>query len=122
MNRLCYVNGAGGLPTTETRFGERLFAVNLVKTMEVGTTVTSEAAMVLVYGRKSGKSGLVFFRTRPFPLGMEGGSTFGKMFGAARRCCVLFIPPFLIWLRIKRPRSWTCGIAAGGKGAGLRPS
>ena len=83
--------------------------------------VTLEAAMRLVYGRKSRKGDLVFFRTRPSPLGMEGGSTFEKMFGAARRRCVLFIPPYLIWLRIKRPRSRTCGIAAGGEGAGLRP-
>ena len=110
------------MPRTKTHFGERLSAVNLVKTMEVGTPVTSEAAMELVYGSKSGKSGLVFFRTRPSPLGMEEGSTFGKMFGTARRRCVLFIPPFLIWIRIKRPRSRTCGIAAGGKGVGLRPS
>ena len=86
------------MPTTKTRFGERLSAVNSVKTMEVGTPMTSEAAMVLVYGRKSRNSGLAFFRRRPSPLGMEEGSTFGKMFGAARRRCVIFIHPFLIWL------------------------
>ena len=60
--------------------------------------MTSKVAMRLAYGRKLGKSGLVFSKTRSFPEGMEGRSTSGKMFGVERRCCVLVIPPFLIWL------------------------
>ena len=56
------------MPTTETRFGERLSVVNSVKTMEVGTPVTSEAALGLVYGRKSGK-GPSFFQNAAFFLG-----------------------------------------------------
>ena len=66
--------------------------------MEVGIPVTSEVVMGLIYGRKLGKNGLVFLRTRSFPLGIEGGSNSGKMFGAERRRCVLFTPPFSIWL------------------------
>ena len=83
---------------TETPFGERSFAINLARLMEVGIPVTSEVVMGLAYGRKLGKSGLVFLRTRSFPLGMEGGSNSGKMFGVERRHCVLFTPPFSIWL------------------------
>ena len=57
------------MPTTENRFGERLFAVNLARLMEVGTPMISEVVMGLVYGRKLGKSGLAFLRTRSFSLG-----------------------------------------------------
>ena len=84
------------MPTTEIRFGERLFSVNLARLMEVGIPVTLEVVMGLVYGWKLGKSDLVFLRTRSFPSGMEGGSNSGKMFGAKRRCCVLLTPPFSI--------------------------
>ena len=83
---------------TEIHFGERLFAVNLARLMEVGIPVTSEVVMGLVYERKLGKSGIVFLKTRSFPLGMEGRSNSGKMFGVEMRLCVLFTPPFSIWL------------------------
>ena len=86
------------MPTTEIHFRERLFVVNLASLMVVGIPVTLEVAMGLAYGRKLGKSDLVFFRTRSFPQGTEGGSTSGKMFDAERRRCVLVIHPFLIWL------------------------
>ena len=62
-------------------YGGRLFAVNLVSPLGVGTPVTLEVAMGLVYGRKSEKNGLFFSRTRPLFLGMEGGSISGAMFG-----------------------------------------
>ena len=52
---------------TEIRFGERLFVVNLARLMEAGIPVTSEVVMGIVYGRKVGKSGLVFLRTRSYP-------------------------------------------------------
>ena len=86
------------MPTTEIRFGERLFVVNLARLMVAGIPVTLEVAMGLAYGRKLGKNGLVFSKTWSFPLGTEGGSTSGKMFGVKRRRCVLVIPPFLIRL------------------------
>ena len=50
-----------------TLFRERLYAVNLARLLEDGTPVISEAVMGLVYGRKLGKSGLSFFRTRSSP-------------------------------------------------------
>ena len=81
-----------------TRFGGRLSTVNLVSLLVAGIPMISEAVKGLVYGRRSGKSGLVFSRTRSLPLGMEEGSTSGKMFGVERRRCVLGIPPFLILL------------------------
>ena len=59
------------MPTTETRLGERLSAVNSVKTMEVGTPMTSEAAMVLVYGRISRHSGLAFLEGGLLPWGWK---------------------------------------------------
>ena len=78
---------------TETRFGERLFAVNLARLMEVGTPVISEVVMGLVYGRKLRKSGLAFQYT-VFSLGMEGGSTSEKML-LQRGGVVFFLPlPF----------------------------
>ena len=86
------------MPTIEIRFGERLYVVNLARLMEVGIPVTSKVIMGLVNETKLGKSGLVFLRTRSFPLGMEGGSNSGKMFGAERMRCVLFTPRFSIWL------------------------
>ena len=86
------------MPTIELRFGETLFVVNLARLMEVGILVTLEVIMGLVYGKKLGKSGLVFLRMRSFPLGMEEGSNSGKIFGTERRCCILFTPPFSIWL------------------------
>ena len=50
-----------------TRFGGRLYVVNLVNHLEAGIPAISEAAMGLVYGRRSGKSGPVFSRTRSLP-------------------------------------------------------
>ena len=50
-----------------TLSGERSCAVNLARLMEDGTPVISEAVLGLVYGRKLGKSGLSFFRTRSSP-------------------------------------------------------
>ena len=82
------------MPTKGTRFGGRLFAVNLVSLLVAGIPVISEAVMGLVYGRISRKSGPVFSRTRSLPLGMEEGSTSRRMFGVERRRCVLGIPPF----------------------------
>ena len=41
--------------------------------------------MRLAYGRKLEKSGSVSSRMRSLPLGIEGGSTSGMMFGAVRR-------------------------------------
>ena len=54
--------------------------------------------MGLVYGRKLGKNDPVFSKMRSFPLGMVGGSIFGKMFGVVRRPCVPDIHLFSIWL------------------------
>ena len=50
-----------------TRFGGRLFAVNLVNHLEAVIPAISEAVMELVYGRRSGKSGPIFSRTRSSP-------------------------------------------------------
>ena len=86
------------MPTKGTRFGGRLFAVNLASLLVAGILVISEAIMGLVYGRISGKSGPVFSRTRSLPLRTEEGTMSGRMFGVERRRCVLGIPPFLIWL------------------------
>ena len=49
---------------TEIRFREKLFAVNLGSLLMAGIPATSEADMRLAYGRKLGKSGLVFSKTR----------------------------------------------------------
>ena len=84
------------MPTKGTRFGGRLFAVNLASLLVAGIPVISEAVMGLVYGRISGKSGPVFSRTRFLPSGMDEGSTSERMFGVERRRCVLGIPSFLI--------------------------
>ena len=62
-------------------YGERLSAVNLGSPLGAGTPVISEVDTVLVYGRKSEKNGLLFSRTRPLFLGMEGGSISGVMLG-----------------------------------------
>ena len=53
---------------TEIRFGERLFAVNLVSLMVAGIPVTSEADMGLAYGRKLGEWPS-FFQNEVFSLG-----------------------------------------------------
>ena len=79
-----------------TRFGGRLFAVNLASLAVAGIPVISEAVMGLVYGRISGKNDPVFSRTRSLPLGMEEESTSGRMSGVERRRCVLGILYFLI--------------------------
>ena len=79
-----------------TRFGGRLFAVNLESLAVASIPVISEAVMGLVYGRISGKNGLVFSRTRSLPLGMEEESTSGRMSCVERRRCVLGILYFLI--------------------------
>ena len=50
----------------------------------VGILVISEEVMELVYGRKLEKNGPVFSKMRSYPLGMVGGSIFGKMFGVVR--------------------------------------
>ena len=84
------------MPTKGTRFGGRLFAVNLASLVVAGIPVILEAVMGLVYGRISGKNDLVFSRTRSLPLGMEEESTSGRMFGVERRRCVLGILYFLI--------------------------
>ena len=63
----------------------------------VGILVISEEVMRLVYGRKLGKNDPVFSKMRSSPLGMVGGSIFGKMFGVVRRPCVLDILLFSIW-------------------------
>ena len=68
-----------------TRFGERLYAVNLESLVVDGIPVLSKAVIDLVYGRISGKNGQVFFRTRSLPLGMEEESIFGRMSGVERR-------------------------------------
>ena len=47
-----------------TRFRGRLFAVNLANHLEAGKPTISEVVMELVYGRRSGKSGPIFSRTR----------------------------------------------------------
>ena len=62
-------------------YGGRLSAINLGSPLGVGTPVTLEVDMGLVYGRKSEKNGLFFPRTRPLFLEMEGGSISGVMFG-----------------------------------------
>ena len=62
-------------------YGGRQSAVNLGSPLGAGTPVTLEAVMGLVYGRRSEKNGLFFFRTRPLFLGMEGGSICRVMFG-----------------------------------------
>ena len=62
-------------------FGGRLSAVNLASPLGAGTPETLEVDMGPVYGRKSEKNGLFFYRTRPLFLGMEGGSISGAMFG-----------------------------------------
>ena len=59
------------MPTTEIRFGERLFVVNLASLMVAGIPVTLEVAMGLACGRKLGKSDLVFSITRSFPRGRK---------------------------------------------------
>ena len=51
----------------EIRFGEKLFAVNLVSLLMAGLPVTSEADMGLAYERKLGKSGPVFSKMRSSP-------------------------------------------------------
>ena len=68
-----------------TRFGERLYAVNLESLVVDGIPVISKAVMDLVYGRISGKNDQVFFRTRSLPLGIEEESIFGRMSGVERR-------------------------------------
>ena len=62
-------------------YGGRLSTVNLVSPLGAGTPVTLEVDMGLVYGRKSEKNDLFFFRTRPLFLGMEGGSISGATYG-----------------------------------------
>ena len=69
------------MPTKGTRFGGRLFAVNLASLVVAGIPVISEAVVGLVYGRISGKNDPVFSRTRSLSLGMEEESTSGRMFG-----------------------------------------
>ena len=84
------------MPTKETRFGGRLFVVNLTSFVVADILVISEAVMGLVYGRILGNNVPVFSRTRSLPLGMEEESTSGRMFGVERRRCVLGILYFLI--------------------------
>ena len=84
------------MPTKGTRFGGRLFEVNLASLVVVGIPVISKAVMGLVYGRILGKNGPVFSRTRSLPLGMVEESTSGRMSGVERRRCVLSILCFLI--------------------------
>ena len=50
-----------------TPYGERLFVVNLVRLLEVGTLATLGVVLVSVYGRKSGKNDMSFSKTRPSP-------------------------------------------------------
>ena len=52
---------------TEIRFGEKLFAVNLVSLLMASIPATSEADMGLAYGRKLGKSDPVFSKMRSSP-------------------------------------------------------
>ena len=78
------------------RCGERLYVVNLVSPLGVGTLVILEAAMELAYGRKSEKNGSLFPRMRSLLLGMEGGLTSGAMFGAEWRLCATVSPTFSI--------------------------
>ena len=80
--------------------------------------VISEEVMGLVFGRKLGKNGPIFSKMRSFPLGMVGGSIFGKMFGVVRRPCVLDTLLFSIWRQTKRPRLRTFEIEIGGVGVG----
>ena len=84
------------MPTKGTRFGGKLFAVNLASLVVVGIPVISEAGMGLVYGKISRKNGPVFSRTRSLPLGMVEESTSRRMSGVERRRCVLGILCFLI--------------------------
>ena len=49
------------------RFGGGSFVVNLANHLEVGIPAISEVVMELVCGRRSGKSGPVFSRTRSSP-------------------------------------------------------
>ena len=63
----------------------------------VGILVISEEVMRLVYGRKLEKNDPVFSKMRSSPLGMVGGSIFGKMLGVVRRPCVPDILLFSIW-------------------------
>ena len=84
------------MPTTKTRYEERLSVVNLVSPQGDGTLVTLEEAMGLAYGRKSEKNGLFSTRMRSSLLGMEGGLTFGAIFGAEGRLCVIVSPLFSI--------------------------
>ena len=51
----------------ENLYGERLFVVNLVKLLEVGTPAISGEVLGLVYGRKLGNNGLSFSTMRPSP-------------------------------------------------------
>ena len=67
--RHCLASGAGGLPMKGTRFGGRLFAVNLESLAVDGIPVISKAVMDLVYGRISGKNDPVFFQNSVFALG-----------------------------------------------------
>ena len=69
LTRLCYVNGVGGLPTTEIRFRERLFAVNLVRLMVASIPMTLEADMRLAYGKEIRKEWPGFFQNAVFSLG-----------------------------------------------------
>ena len=80
------------------RFGGGSLVVNLANHLGAGIPANSEVLMEPVCGRRSGKSGPVFSRTRLSPLGMEEGSISGKMYGAVGRLYVLCFPPFLIWL------------------------
>ena len=84
------------MPTTKTRYGERLSVANLVSPQGDGTLVTLEATMRLAYGRKSEKNGLFSTRMRSLLLGMEEELTFGAMFGVERRLCVIVSPLFSI--------------------------
>ena len=58
--------------------------------------MTLEADMGLVYGRKSEKNDPFSTRMRSLLLVMEGGLTFGAMFGVKGRLCVIFSPLFSI--------------------------
>ena len=66
-------------------YGERLSVANLVSPLGVGTPVTLEVALGIVYGRKSEKIGSFFSRMRCLFLGMEGGSISEAMFGVVGR-------------------------------------
>ena len=80
----------------------------------------SEEVMGLVFGRKSGKNGLVFSKMRSFHLGMVEGSIFGKMLGVVGRPSVSDTLLFSIWRQTKKPRLRTFGIVIGGVGVGLQ--